>query len=182
MTDDRRGRADARERVRAARRAAVAAGTAPAVLRGPRRRASLDTVARMAAVVQKPHTPEARAKISAAMSGRVHTPEHVAARIASRARTMADKKGRSAYSAVIRKWLRSKDIAGRALVKRQQKLDLEAAALLGLSAMYTDVRMSLGWRRFRKVWDRTGRISDGAAITPSGKVRIMWGLIDVPNG
>ena len=184
MSDNRRGRADARERVREARRAAVAAGTAPAPILGPRRRPSIATLARASIASSKaaPATPETRARISQSKLGRKHTPEHVAARIASRLKTLAEQKTHSAAYVARRKWFRSNDQAGRAVVLRQKELDMQAAALHHRPDLYADIRFSGGWRRNRRVWDRTGTISDGAEITVSGKVRIVWGLVDVPNG
>ncbi len=127
----------------------------------PRLPHTAETKAKIAKAIKArgPRSPATKAKIAAALRGRKHTPETIAKLIEHRNRP---RETPQAYTA------RRK---AQAIRDRQDQWarDKLAAARSGDQALLADVLMSGGWRRKRRVFDVTGKVSDGY-----GQPRKVW--------
>ncbi len=135
---------------------------------------------------------ETRDKISAALSLVPKTPEHAAAAgLAKRGKPCSEETKRkisqtkkyrnhrraigAVKDATYERGDTRKDALRRAA--RQMYVDLEVAGREGMTELYKDVLKSKGFRAHRRVFDPTGKISDGYS---SG--RVWWPLKEKTDG
>jgi hypothetical protein len=132
-----------------------------------------------------------RDKISMSLTGVPKSKAHVAAvadalrgrpRSEETKRRIAETMARTRGMTKVEKWhyYRSRTREHKKDARRateQKRVDMFTALLIKNVELYHDVKRSQGFRRNRKVFDPTGRVSDGY-----GQGRVWWPMVEVKDG
>lgn len=125
----------------------------------------------MSVLPRLPHTVEAKRAISAALTGRKlsqATKDAIAAAMTGRKHTEATKAKLRAARAkrpplmeAARAATRARHAAASKVRIDQWRRDKYAALRMKARALFEDVKRSEGWRNKRKLFDKSGKVSDG---------------------
>lgn len=119
-------------------------------------------------------SPETRAKLAEARRGRKHSPETIAKITAAR-RARPRKTPEAVIEAGREAATKRRAGSTNDRIKRWKRDQLEALRM-GNHELYRDVKQSWGYRNRRRVFDPTGRVSDGQAPPKTAVARKESGI------